>query len=96
MQAEGEPWDQGQGTRCFGAGSHGPGGACVASLLPVLVIVACPHSVKCGGGALVTLCASATFQAVGSVLVAMCPSSNPHPVSGRDGVSLDSGGSFQS
>lgn len=46
MQAEGEPWDQGQGTRCFGAGSHGPGGACVASLLPMLVllIVACPHS----------------------------------------------------
>lgn len=98
MQVEGEPWDEGQGTRRFGAGSHEPGGACVASLLPMLVllIVACPHSMKCSGGALVTLCASAAFQAVGSVLVAMCPPPNPHLVSGRDGASLDSGGSFQS
>lgn len=47
MQAEGEPLEQSQGTRCLGQDFVGLRGALVASLLRMLVLLDCSLSTVC-------------------------------------------------
>lgn len=49
MQAEGEPWDQGQGTRCLGQDPWA-WGSIVAPLLPVLALLSYSLSTLCEMG----------------------------------------------